>query len=93
MSRTATDEWVRDTARLVDQRRRHTGESCKWADYEVRAVTGEGGFEHEATFALGFQYEFFGMRDSCAVSCEVCGGLFRESLSVMRRHRLRCGWS
>lgn len=57
-----------------------------------RAIAGEGGFLDQAVEALAFRSENFGMQDSQAVSCEVCGGLFLEQLSVMRRHRLRCGW-
>lgn len=88
-----TDEWVRQTAELVEQRRARTGDGSAWADYEVRAVSGEGGFFDQAADALGFRFEHFEMRDTQAVSCEVCGGLFVEQLDVMRRHRLRCGWT
>lgn len=64
-----------------------------WADYEIRAIGGELRFNVEAVSALGFTYQNFGMSESHAVSCDVCGVLFVESLDVMRRHRLRCGWS
>ena len=88
-----SDEWVRQTAALVEQRSAHTGEGMGWADYEIRAVSGEGGFLDQATDALGFDERHFGMQETQAVSCEVCGGLFVEQLDVMRRHRLRCGWT
>jgi hypothetical protein len=80
-------------AQLIEQHRTSVPPDCGWADYEIRAVRGEGGFAEHAVSALGFRYQDFGMRESQAVSCQVCGGLFVDSLIYMRRHRLQCGWS
>ena len=64
---------------LIEANRTANPPNCGWADYEIEAIRGARGMEAEATDALGFAYEFFGMRDSQAVSCDICGGLFRES--------------
>lgn len=92
-----TDPWVEQQfeeqiAALIEQRRTSAPAGCGWADYEIRAVRGEGELLN-AIYALGFNSEHFGMQDSQAVSCKVCGGLFLQRLSMMRRHRLRCGWT
>jgi hypothetical protein len=81
-------EYERETAKLIDMRGKD-----QWADYEIRAITGIGGFLDQAIYALSFREEHFEMRDTQAISCKVCGGLFVESLGVMRRHRLSCGFS
>lgn len=93
-----TDPWAQrqfedQIAALIEQRRTHSRAGSGWADYEIRAVRGEGGFSEHAVSALGFQYQYFGMQETQAVSCEVCGALLVESLTHMRRHRLRCGWT
>lgn len=90
--KTSTAEFETLTAALIQQRNDHVGEAYGWADYEIRSIKNEGGFADHATSALGFSEEHFGMQDTNAVSCDVCGGLFKESLDVMRRHRYRCGW-
>jgi hypothetical protein len=82
--------WDADTARLQDQKRRETGYG--FCDYEMRAVESAGGFIEHAIDALGFEVEHFNMQDSQAVSCCRCGGLFKEELQYMRKHRLACGW-
>ncbi|WKW86667.1 hypothetical protein SEA_KARHDO_41 [Mycobacterium phage Karhdo] len=92
MADRSSNEWQTATDQLIAQRTAHVGQLCGWADYEIRAVGGEGGFLDQATYALGFNEQNFGMQDTQAVSCEVCGGLFLERLEVMRRHRLQCGW-
>jgi hypothetical protein len=97
MTAVTNDPWVeyrfdQQVAALIEQRRTHCAPGCGWADYEIRAVRGEGGFFEHAIYALGFREENFNMQFTQAVSCEVCGGLFKESLPVMRRHRLSCGW-
>jgi hypothetical protein len=81
-----------EVAALIEQQNAALPKGCGWADYEIRAISNKGSFDGVAVSALGFTYEHFEMRESQAVSCDVCGGLFKEWLSVMRRHRLRCGW-
>lgn len=76
---------------LIAQRLEQLGPRYGWAEYEIWAIRGEGGAE-EAVHALGFYYEDFGMREAQAVSCTECGGIFRDSLRFMKRHRLQCGW-
>jgi hypothetical protein len=91
MSDTAVQD--QELADLIAQRIAHVGEPFKWADYEVDAIRKYDRYTFdEAVSALGFTYENFEMRDSQAVSCDICGGLFLERLKVIRRHRLRCGW-
>lgn len=78
---------------LIAQRLQQLGRRFDWADYEIRAIRGEGGFAEHAVSALGFHYEDFGMRLAQAVSCTECGAHFRDQLTFMRRHRLQCGWT
>lgn len=92
MSVWAARKFEEQIAALVEQRRTHCPPGCGWAEYEIRAVRGEGGFADVAVHALGFTYEHFEMRNSQAVSCNTCGALFRDSLPMLRRHRLACGW-
>lgn len=97
MSSAASDPWAKhqfeqQISMLIEQRRTSVPRGCGWADYEIRAVRGDGGFIEHANYALGFREENFNMQDVQAVSCDVCGGLFKDSLPVMRRHRLACGW-
>lgn len=77
---------------LVAQRNTQVGEDFGFADYELRAIRNEGGFSEHALYALGFSVEPLGMQEAQAVSCNVCGGLFRDELRLLRRHRLQCGW-
>lgn len=84
-------EWQMDTELLVAQKERETG--VGFCEHEMRPITGTGGFDDQATYALGFSEEHFGLRDIQAVSCNFCGGVFVYLISVMRRHRLRCGWT
>lgn len=77
---------------LVAQRKSQVGEAFGFADYELLAIRNEGGFSEHATVALGFSDEHFGMQEVQAVSCNVCGALFRDTLRLLRRHRLVCGW-
>jgi len=93
-----TDPWTehqfeQQIAMLIEQRRTAVPRGCDWADYEINAVRGARNSSFDiAMDALGFRSEHFGMQDAQAVSCDICGGLFLERLSVMRRHRLACGW-
>lgn len=75
-------------AALIAQRIAHAGEVCGWADFEVRGISGERYLRDEAITALGFRH----VPDVEAVSCDVCGVLFRDALRFMKRHRLQCGW-
>lgn len=88
--RAGSGAWEEDTNDLIWQKQEQTNEA--FCDYEVRPINGEGGFIEHATEALGFDYEHFGLQDVQAVSCTICGGLFKDELWVMRRHRLTCGW-
>lgn len=82
--------WVRQTAEL--NRRKEEQMGYRFDDYELRSVSGEGGFLDIAIDALGFDEEDFGRDEAQAVSCRICGGLFVDHLWTMRRHRLQCGW-
>ncbi|OBI95567.1 hypothetical protein [Mycobacterium sp. 1465703.0] len=77
---------------LAATRFQQLGPNYDFADYEVRAISGERGFEDEAIGALAFTHEQFGTPFTQAVSCDICGGLFVERLQAMRKHRLQCGW-
>lgn len=86
-----TAAWNMDTERLVAQKQNQTG--AGFCDYEMRPIAGVGGFIEHATDALGFDEEHFNMQDVQAISCRICGGMFKYFLWVMRKHRLACGWN
>jgi hypothetical protein len=89
-NRPVNRELDREVELLVEQHTAQIGSG--FAEYELRAIRNEGGFAETAVDALGFSYEHFGMMEAQAVSCIQCGGLFVDRLSVMRRHRIQCGW-
>lgn len=85
-----TKAWNYDTELLITQKEAQTG--APFCDYELKPIAGIGGFMEHATDALGFDDEHFNMQDTQAISCRICGGIFKDLLWVMRRHRLNCGW-
>ncbi|MBB3752525.1 hypothetical protein FHT44_005037 [Mycolicibacterium sp. BK634] len=93
--RIGTPEWVQDTARLIERKTTQTGEG--FCEYEMPFIAGESKeylYDRDgiAMSALGFVGENFGLAGNQAMSCDRCGGLFRDELWIMRRHRLECGW-
>ena len=74
-----TSEWAEDTLRLVAQKREQTG--VGFYDYELRAIDNAGGFADHAEDGLGFDAEFFGLRDQQAVSCRTAAVLERRGLA------------
>lgn len=81
-----------EVAALIEQRVEQLGPHFGFADHEVEAIRGNRFLVDDVNFALEFTAEHLGMHDVQAVSCNVCGGLFKDRLPVMRRHRLKCGW-
>ncbi|MBO0676763.1 hypothetical protein JRC04_04725 [Mycolicibacterium sp. S2-37] len=83
-------EWDEQSLALNALRLEQTG--YEFADYEIQFLNGTGGFMDQAIYALEFHEEKFQFAETQAVSCNICGGLFRDNLALMRRHRLQCGW-
>lgn len=82
-----------EVEKLVEMRRQPLGDGYGFHDYELRLIRGEARDEGgEAAHVLMFTPENLGAQYAEAVSCDVCGALFIERLSAMRRHRLKCGW-
>lgn len=84
-------EWKSDTARL-EYGKRKACNGIGFTPIEDWSIAGEGGYLDIAAGGLEFREENFGMQDSQAVSCRICGGLFVGELWIMRQHRLACGW-
>lgn len=80
---------------LIVQRNGAVPKGCGWAEYEIAAIRGKTLYQVDAwtaIAALGFIEREFDTGERQAVCCTICGGLFDDSLDVMRRHRIDCGW-